>query len=338
MREGPVTFNELKIKIGNYMLRPPVEMVWTEAQGDWKSVAEVPELARARGAPLPAGSREAGKDEWFYLEGGQPIGPLELAKMRGRILDETVEPPVQMVWTSGMDRWLPVFEVPALCEPIPGPTHGHHVNGAANGQKNAEPPDTEEARTAARNARLTIAAAAEARAAIKERAEDEARRMAAAVTADEVKPKAPVDLNRPAAGQEFRPEIAPVRSPDEARLKVEQQARIEQESRARAEHKASGETQEAESFRLAAKARAIADKAKLEQEMRGMFAEEARAEAEALAQAEGEAKFNAESEAHARTQEEAKRRLAEIARAAAAVAKMEQEIRLKAAETVKAEA
>ncbi len=327
MKEGPVTFRELKIKVGNYMLKPSVDMVWTENQGDWKSVAEVPELASARGAPLPANGHATGKDDWFYLEDAQAIGPLGLAQMRERILDDTVEPPVQMVWASGMDRWLPVFEVPALCESISAATGRHHLNGTANGQKNIRPLDTGEARTAARNALLTIAAAAEARAAVRERAEEEARKMAVMKTVDEPKTKSPGHPTRPATGKELLPEIIPTRPTEQPSIKTEEEARIEQETRAKAEQKTLAERREVESFRLAGIARAIAEKAKLEQEIRAMFAEEARAEADSLAQSEGDEKFNAESEAHARAQEEVRRRATEIARAIAAVAKVEQKAR-----------
>ncbi len=124
--EGPVSFSELKVKVGNYMLRPPVDMVWSKGLEKWKSVTDVPELAETRGTPLPNSFGKAVADGWFYLVDRKPTGPISLEEMKRMVADLTLEPPVKLVWTGSMNQWMPVYEVAVLCEAVqpkkPAPT------------------------------------------------------------------------------------------------------------------------------------------------------------------------------------------------------------------------
>ena len=114
---GPISFQELKAKAANYMLSPPLDMVWTEGMEDWRDVTEIEGLRESKGTPLPAATGAMAEGEWFYILDGKPVGPVSIAELKEKMEDPSIEPPLKMVWSEGMDRWLPVYEVPALCEP-----------------------------------------------------------------------------------------------------------------------------------------------------------------------------------------------------------------------------
>ena len=54
---------------------------------------------------------------WYHLAGRQQVGPVDLATIRGRVLDGTVNPDTY-VWADGMPDWLPAKQVPALVPPL----------------------------------------------------------------------------------------------------------------------------------------------------------------------------------------------------------------------------
>jgi hypothetical protein len=350
--EGPVAFSELKIKAGNYMLKPPVEMVWTEGMADWKPVAEVEGLAETRGKVLPQSEGEPAKNQWFYLQRGEHKGPVSLAEMKKMVSDPTFDPPVQMVWTDGMDRWLPVYGVPALCEPVPGqekpaaravveikpvvvdgpdvdPVEAVQKSEAqARAEAEARAKAAEEARIAAEKAKAEEVAKrkeAEAKAAAeKARAEEEARAKAAeeARIAAE-KAKAEEDARRKEAEAKAAAEKA--RAEEEARAKAAEEARIAAE-KAKAEEDAK---------RKEAEAKAAAERAKAEEEARAKAAEEARIAAEKAKAEEDAKRKEAEAKAaaeKARAEEEARAKAAEEARIAAEKAKAEEDAKRKEAE------
>lgn len=53
---------------------------------------------------------------WYYLDGEERLGPVDLAAMRRHVLDGTIGPDT-LVWADGMPDWLPVSRVPALIPP-----------------------------------------------------------------------------------------------------------------------------------------------------------------------------------------------------------------------------
>jgi uncharacterized membrane protein YhaH (DUF805 family) len=76
--------------------------------------------ARARAmAEEEARIEAAGAERWYYIQGGEQVGPVSLADMRNQISDLSILTPVKSVWTEGMENWKPVYEVKKLCEPGP---------------------------------------------------------------------------------------------------------------------------------------------------------------------------------------------------------------------------
>jgi hypothetical protein len=76
--------------------------------------------ARARAmAEEEARIEAAGAERWYYIQGGEQVGPVSLADMRNQISDLSILVPVKSVWTEGMETWKPVYEVKKLCEPSP---------------------------------------------------------------------------------------------------------------------------------------------------------------------------------------------------------------------------
>lgn len=59
----------------------------------------------------------ASKDEWHYIRNGERFGPVGLVEMRAKVTDTSLDPPVHLVWTEGMDEWRPVFDVRKVCDP-----------------------------------------------------------------------------------------------------------------------------------------------------------------------------------------------------------------------------
>lgn len=53
---------------------------------------------------------------WFVVLGGERRGPLELAEVRGHVVDGSVTP-ATWVWADGMPEWRVAGRVPALVPP-----------------------------------------------------------------------------------------------------------------------------------------------------------------------------------------------------------------------------
>ena len=60
--------------------------------------------------------QEAPQDSWYYTRDGERIGPVTLAELRGKVVDGTLNPRLDMVWTLGMAEWQPAGEIEGLFE------------------------------------------------------------------------------------------------------------------------------------------------------------------------------------------------------------------------------
>ncbi len=72
--------------------------------------------AAAAGVPLP--STEGRKGEWYYIHESQAVGPILAEELKEKLNDPTMKPPLKMIWTGGMERWMPVYECPQLWQEL----------------------------------------------------------------------------------------------------------------------------------------------------------------------------------------------------------------------------
>lgn len=54
--------------------------------------------------------------KYFYLKNNKKYGPCTIEELRKRSIDRDT-----MIWTEGMEEWLPVEEVPEIAEQLPPP-------------------------------------------------------------------------------------------------------------------------------------------------------------------------------------------------------------------------
>ena len=287
------------------------EEIWGAAARE-RARAKATAAAEARAAE-EARIAAAATDKWFYLLNGEQFGPVSLAGLKEKISDFSIEPPLKMVWTEGMDGWKPVYEVRKLCESIAS-NEGKTDHGSGT-------PDEPKAEV-----EIRPRAAAEAKAA------EKAKVAAAAKAEEDLRAKDAKDA-RIAAAEKARAKAA-----EEAKLQADAEAKekAKAEERARTEAKAEAKLKAVEEARAAAEAKA-AEEAKLRAAAEAKAAQEAKLRAEAEARTAAAAKENAKAEEQARTDAiaEAKLKAAEEARAAAE-AKAAEEAKLRAAAEAKA--
>lgn len=72
--------------------------------------------AASAGVPLP--STEGRKGEWYYIHENQAVGPILAEELKDKLNDPTMKPPLKMIWTGGMERWMPVYECPQLWQEL----------------------------------------------------------------------------------------------------------------------------------------------------------------------------------------------------------------------------
>ncbi len=270
----------------------------------------------------------AGADQWFYMQNEVQLGPVTLSEMAEKVSDLSLEPPVRLVWTDGMDGWKPVYEVRKLCGPVQG-----------NKPAQVSPSPSEACAEVAALSRTAAdaQAAEEIRTAAATKAESDLR---AAKATEEAKLRAMAEAK---AVQEAQLHMAmEAKTREEAKTAAEARAKESAEEQARI-------TAEAETKLKAAEAKAAAEarlreiaEARAAQETRLRAAVEAKAALEARIAAEASARAKAEEEARTKAQTEAKIKAAEVTRTAEAAresaeAKAESESKLRAAAEAKAE-
>lgn len=59
---------------------------------------------------------ELPQDAWFYSREGERLGPVTLAELRAKALQDELNPRLDLVWTQGMTGWKPAGEIDALFE------------------------------------------------------------------------------------------------------------------------------------------------------------------------------------------------------------------------------
>ena len=325
------------------------EEIWNAAAIE-RAQAKAETAAVARAAE-DARIAAAATDEWFYLLKGEQIGPVSLVGLKEKIADLSIEPPLKMVWTAGMDGWKPVYEVRKLCEPLAS-SEAELARSSHPVEEVVESETVDEAQLqaavaakAAEAAWLAAAAQSEAKA----RAQDaEEARMAIAQKARAKVEEETQFKNAAAAKLKAAEEHAKTEKEASFRAVAAANAAEQATLLAAAEAKAAAEMK----LRAAAEAKSVED-AKLRAAAEAKAAEEARVAAAAKAETEAKARVRAEEEATlraisaAKTAEEAKLRAAAEAKAAeearaiaAARAKVtaEEEARAKAATAAKLQA
>lgn len=78
-------------------------------------------LNPAAGVPVPS---DAHHGEWYYIMNGEACGPVHPEELKEKLEDKTIQPPLKMIWTTGMDNWKPVYECPELWEENAGQVFG----------------------------------------------------------------------------------------------------------------------------------------------------------------------------------------------------------------------
>ena len=246
-------------------------------------------------------------DAWYYARAGETVGPISFKELQAKAADSMLKPPLEMVWTEGMECWTPAVEIEGLCE-----TKGTQLATAPRAKvedsRNSTSfpdgfswvPAVLEARAAAAKARAesgedaTAGTAEENSAAVaKARAEEAARAQAVAheKAEEEARARAAAEA-RAAAAQAQAEKVARARAAEEAAAAAKVKA--DEETRARA----------------AAEARAAAAQAEAEEIARARAAEEAAAAAKVKADEEARAKAAVEVAAAKVKAEEANRALA----------------------------
>lgn len=72
--------------------------------------------AASAGVALP--STQGRKGEWYYIQDNQAVGPILAEELKEKLNDPTIKPPIKMIWTGGMERWMPVHECPQLWQEL----------------------------------------------------------------------------------------------------------------------------------------------------------------------------------------------------------------------------
>ncbi len=78
-------------------------------------------LNPSAGVPVPS---DAHHGEWYYIMNGEACGPVHPEELKEKLEDKTIQPPLKMIWTNGMDKWKPVYECPELWEENAGQVFG----------------------------------------------------------------------------------------------------------------------------------------------------------------------------------------------------------------------
>ncbi len=269
-------------------------------------------VARAARAAEDARISAAASDQWYYLVRDQPVGPIQLSELLAKISDLLIEPPINMVWTEGMEGWKPVYEVKLLCQLSEGEEFPAAVGSKCEIDFEEETKRLQAAaKKAAEEAWVEDSIRAEERTRAKD-ADDAKRAFQVSAEYEATKEKAAARLEaiRHAEAKAAAAEQAQIAA--EAKANAEQEARVRAEEEARLKAIADAKAAAAEQARIAAEAKANAER---EAQAR---AEEARikAIADAKAAAEqarivAEAKASAEREARARAEEERIKAIAE---------------------------
>lgn len=71
------------------------------------------------------------QEDWYYLRGEEPEGPISFEELKAKVGDLMLQPPLEMVWTEGMDDWTPFAEIEGLCETV-GTQHARATGAPAN--------------------------------------------------------------------------------------------------------------------------------------------------------------------------------------------------------------
>ena len=85
---------------------PPSSIELARAQAAERALARAKEYDRINATE---------KDDWYYVQGEQQLGPVPLEELKAIIADLSTDPPVELAWHEGMKEWKPVFEIALIC-------------------------------------------------------------------------------------------------------------------------------------------------------------------------------------------------------------------------------
>ncbi len=85
---------------------PPSSVELAKAQAAERALARAKEYDRINATE---------KDDWYYVQGDQQLGPVPLDELKAIITDLSTDPPVELAWHEGMKEWKPVSEIALIC-------------------------------------------------------------------------------------------------------------------------------------------------------------------------------------------------------------------------------
>ena len=85
---------------------PPSSIELARAQAAERALARAKEYDRINATE---------KDDWYYVQGDQQLGPVPLEELRAIITDLSTDTPVELAWHEGMKEWKPVCEIALIC-------------------------------------------------------------------------------------------------------------------------------------------------------------------------------------------------------------------------------
>lgn len=97
-RQGPVTISFIKHLFSDGQIGHDT-LVWKKGMAQWTPLKDVPELA------------PQGPHVWYYAVGQQKMGPVDAGEIR-RLFAAGQITGTSLIWTSGMDQWTKLADVP----------------------------------------------------------------------------------------------------------------------------------------------------------------------------------------------------------------------------------
>jgi len=103
-------------------------LAWTEGMPEWQKLLETGQFAPPLAPPPGSGtaplSPEASLNPgWYYIDGGEPRGPVPEDKLR-RLVSQGAFGPDALVWTEGMPEWQKLLETGRFAAPVAPPPAG----------------------------------------------------------------------------------------------------------------------------------------------------------------------------------------------------------------------
>jgi len=89
-----------------YAAMPPSSAELAKAQAAERALARAKEYDKINATE---------KDDWYYIQGDEQLGPVPLDELKALITDLSTDPPIDLAWHEGMKEWKPVCEIALIC-------------------------------------------------------------------------------------------------------------------------------------------------------------------------------------------------------------------------------